>query len=438
MNVVTEEPYISAWQEYIEWVELDGGESIEFKEFLAWKDEGNTTQIYRKKAREVAMAQAEVEQAAALKAKKQRQALEEQEAREKKAKALEREKERASREKITVQTEEQSTESESLSQRLKGGRGKAVTNRSPSITTHPETITIDSSDDSDSLLDCLPLLSRSSTTKSGKLPSSSLSPRQSPAPRSSLLPIPEHTARKKRQNQSESSTASESATDKESSDSEARALEKNLKKRARIVRHHFGEESPEISSGEDRMILAQPRPKPKRRKKVVEDEAEDVLILRQNAAKNEQEYQKRIKDQEQRARLRGMPNPLLGDEILINPGHKKTERAVVIPSFLTANLKPHQIDGLRFMWKNIVMFDGGCILAHSMGLGKTFQVVAFIYVLLTEIHSGNKDIPGKLQVINWSCAHVLCTVFMVASLLLTLNGAESNTKPNFMSFTNTF
>ncbi|KAK3808886.1 MAG: SNF2 family N-terminal domain-containing protein [Linnemannia gamsii] len=130
---------------------------------------------------------------------------------------------------------------------------------------------------------------------------------------------------------------------------------------------------------------------------VPRDEAQDVLLLRQNAVKNEQEYQKRIKDQEQRAKIRGAANPLLGDEVLINPGHKKTERAVVIPPFLAGNLKPHQIDGLRFMWKNIVMFDGGCILAHSMGLGKTFQVVAFIYVLLTEIHSGNKDIPAKLQ-----------------------------------------
>ncbi|KAG0294735.1 hypothetical protein BGZ96_000571 [Linnemannia gamsii] len=383
MNVVMEEPYISAWQEYIEWVELDGGESIEFKEFLAWKDEGNTTQIYREKAREVAMAQAEVDQAAALKAKKERQAHEEQEVRE--------EKEHASQEKNAV------TESESSSQRSEGGKGKAMTNRSPITTTHPETITIDSSDDTDLPLDRLPSHSQRSTTKSRKLPSLSLSPKQSPAPHSPLSPALKHTAHKKRQNQSDSKSASESATDKEGSGSEARVLEKNLKKRTRIARNHFGEDSPEISSCEDSVMPAQPRPKPKRHKKMVEDEAEDVLILRQNAAKNEQEYQKRIKDQEQRARLRGTPNPLLGDETLINPGHKKTERAVVIPSFLTANLKPHQIDGLRFMWKNIVMFDGGCILAHSMGLGKTFQVVAFIYVLLTEIHSGNKDIPSKLQ-----------------------------------------
>ncbi|KAF9137324.1 hypothetical protein BGX30_010336 [Mortierella sp. GBA39] len=383
INVVMEEPYISAWQEYIEWVELDGGDSIELKEFLAWKDEGNTTHIYREKAREVAQAQAVTDRAAALNAKMEKQTQDEQEARDKKAKEK-------NGENRATDIEERSTMSEGSSRRLKGGKGKSTTKR-PSFTSHPETITIESSDDTDSIQRRLPVASRRSTTKP-KTESSSSS--------SSLSPVPKRPTRKELQDLTESDTASESATDKESSDAEARRLEENLKKRPRAARNHFGDGSPEVSSGDDHIFQSQPRPIPKRRKAVVEDEAQDVRILRLNAAKNEEEYQKRIKDQEQRAKIRGAPNPLLGDEVLINPGHKKTERAVVIPSFLTVNLKPHQIDGLRFIWKNIIMFDGGCILAHSMGLGKTFQVVAFIYVLLTEIHSGNKDIPAKLQ--NWA------------------------------------
>ncbi|KAG9062946.1 hypothetical protein KI688_004546 [Linnemannia hyalina] len=382
INVVMEEPYISAWQEYIEWVELDGGDSIELKEFLAWKDEGNTTQIYREKAREVAQAQAVTDRAAALNSKKEKQTQDEQdeqEARDNKAKEM-------NGEKRATDIEERSSTSEGSSRRLKGGKGKSTTKR-PSFTSHPETITIESSDDTDSIQKRLPVASRRSTTK----------PRTESSSSTSSSPGPERPTRKELQDLTESDTASESATDKEDLDAEARRLEKNLKKRPRAARNHFGDGSPEVSSGDDRIFQSQPRPTPKRRKAVIEDEAQDVRILRLNAAKNEEEYQKRIKDQEQRAKIRGAPNPLLGDEVLINPGHKKTERAVIIPSFLTVNLKPHQIDGLRFIWKNIIMFDGGCILAHSMGLGKTFQVVAFIYVLLTEIHSGNKDIPAKLQ-----------------------------------------
>ncbi|KAF9202314.1 hypothetical protein BGZ49_007501 [Haplosporangium sp. Z 27] len=171
----------------------------------------------------------------------------------------------------------------------------------------------------------------------------------------------------------------------------------NFKKRPRIIRTKFGDYSSESSNSAEEEMINQSKPASKRRVRNNRDEAEDVLRLRKDAAKNELELKKRIKEQETRAKLRGSMGPLHEDEILINPGHKKTERGVAIPAFLATQLKPHQIDGVRFMWKNVVMFDGGCILAHSMGLGKTFQVIAFVYVLLREIQAGNKDIPQKLQ-----------------------------------------
>ena len=168
-----------------------------------------------------------------------------------------------------------------------------------------------------------------------------------------------------------------------------------------MARHHFGDSMSEVSATEDESGSESNQPRRKRKGKVpppMLDEAEEVLRLRKDAERNEIELQKRIKEQELRGRIRASMGPLKEDEILINPGHKKTENGVAIPAFLARNLKPHQVDGIRFMWKNIVMFDNGCILAHSMGLGKTFQVVAFVYVLLREIQAGNKDIPKKLQV----------------------------------------
>ena len=44
--------------------------------------------------------------------------------------------------------------------------------------------------------------------------------------------------------------------------------------------------------------------------------------------------------------------------------------------------KPHQVGGIRFLYEMVVGRGSGCLLAHSMGLGKTFQVCAFSEIFL--------------------------------------------------------
>ncbi|OLY80789.1 Protein CHROMATIN REMODELING 20 [Smittium mucronatum] len=83
------------------------------------------------------------------------------------------------------------------------------------------------------------------------------------------------------------------------------------------------------------------------------------------------------------------------EPILVNPGHSKSEADVFIPEFLGKWLKPHQIEGIQFMWRNVVMFhkgyensqQHGCVIAHAMGLGKTLQVITFVYTLLNAIEN---------------------------------------------------
>jgi len=84
-------------------------------------------------------------------------------------------------------------------------------------------------------------------------------------------------------------------------------------------------------------------------------------------------------------------------QVLVNIGHPEDESPVFLAPQLAATAKPHQIGGIRFLYDNIIESQQrfstsqgfGCILAHSMGLGKTFQVVSFTDIFLSST-SGKK------------------------------------------------
>ncbi|XP_054817178.1 protein CHROMATIN REMODELING 20 isoform X2 [Prosopis cineraria] len=96
----------------------------------------------------------------------------------------------------------------------------------------------------------------------------------------------------------------------------------------------------------------------------------------------------------------GASSEVLGDALtgyVVNVVREKGEEAVRIPPSTSAKLKAHQIAGIRFMWENIIQSirkvkSGdkglGCILAHTMGLGKTFQVITFLYTAMRSTDLG--------------------------------------------------
>lgn len=93
---------------------------------------------------------------------------------------------------------------------------------------------------------------------------------------------------------------------------------------------------------------------------------------------------------------------VLGDALtgyVVNVVREEGEEAVRIPPSISSKLKVHQISGIRFMWENIIQSIGkarsgdaglGCILAHTMGLGKTFQVITFLYSAMRSVDLGLK------------------------------------------------
>ncbi|KAJ8266440.1 hypothetical protein GJAV_G00130440 [Gymnothorax javanicus] len=134
-------------------------------------------------------------------------------------------------------------------------------------------------------------------------------------------------------------------------------------------------------------------------RRIIDDEG--LRSETQNALKEEEDRRKRISEREQsRGHLREVI--VIDDDVSSEPCSRTSklvlemdeetrQPAVQVHRNLLIMLKPHQVDGVQFMWdcccesmQKIETSPGsGCILAHCMGLGKTLQAVTFLHTMLT-------------------------------------------------------
>jgi DNA repair and recombination RAD54-like protein len=102
---------------------------------------------------------------------------------------------------------------------------------------------------------------------------------------------------------------------------------------------------------------------------------------------------------------------ILGIKKKVEGEHPKVP--VVIDPRLTKVLRPHQIEGVRFMYRCVTgMIDeraNGCIMADEMGLGKTLQCITLMWTLLKQAPEAGKSTIQKAIVVcpstlvrNWA------------------------------------
>ncbi|THU88409.1 DNA repair protein, SNF2 family [Dendrothele bispora CBS 962.96] len=137
----------------------------------------------------------------------------------------------------------------------------------------------------------------------------------------------------------------------------------------------------------------------------------------------EEEKMERLKEQEKERALKeaqektvGMYNPHKSLKSLLGEGKEKQKAEkvpVVIDPRLSKVLRPHQVEGVKFLYKCTtgMMVDNqyGCIMADEMGLGKTLQCIALLWTLIKQSpHAGKPSIekciiacPSSL-VKNWA------------------------------------
>lgn len=107
------------------------------------------------------------------------------------------------------------------------------------------------------------------------------------------------------------------------------------------------------------------------RKEVVEDAT--AKARREALGKEMRNMARRARGERTRNMLAGVVNAGM---IRINIGKYARDNDIFFHPSLADVLKPHQVEGIRFMWQQLVQTgeNRGALLAHTMGLGKTLQV----------------------------------------------------------------
>ncbi|KAJ3895652.1 DNA repair protein, SNF2 family [Lentinula edodes] len=101
---------------------------------------------------------------------------------------------------------------------------------------------------------------------------------------------------------------------------------------------------------------------------------------------------------EAEAKTAGMFNPHKSLKVMLGEGKDKKDKVgkvpVVIDPRLSKVLRPHQVEGVKFLYKCTtgMMVDNqyGCIMADEMGLGKTLQCIALMWTLIKQSPHASK------------------------------------------------
>jgi SNF2 family DNA or RNA helicase len=87
------------------------------------------------------------------------------------------------------------------------------------------------------------------------------------------------------------------------------------------------------------------------------------------------------------------------ERIIINETKRDEEGFIYVHDHIARRIKPHQVEGVRFMWSQVVLKEGaqqGCLLAHTMGLGKTMQVITLLVAIIEAATSSDSSITSQI------------------------------------------
>ncbi|KAJ4424987.1 hypothetical protein N0V82_000269 [Gnomoniopsis sp. IMI 355080] len=102
---------------------------------------------------------------------------------------------------------------------------------------------------------------------------------------------------------------------------------------------------------------------------------------------------------------------------VINESKEAGQGLICVHPHIAYRIRPHQLEGVRFMWDEITKdTHKGCLLAHTMGLGKTMQTITLLSALAeaatSEDDTVSSQIPEHLKAMK---VVILCPVNVLSN-----------------------
>lgn len=125
----------------------------------------------------------------------------------------------------------------------------------------------------------------------------------------------------------------------------------------------------------------------------------------QEALSQQRDDRYRVQEQERRRQMmlaKFQSQEAIGEarNVIVN---SVEEVPILLDQHIARKIKPHQESGVQFIWRELVedKKHQGCLLAHTMGLGKTMQVISFL-VTLAQCNASERPevrnlVPKKLR-----------------------------------------
>ncbi|EME42903.1 hypothetical protein DOTSEDRAFT_115246, partial [Dothistroma septosporum NZE10] len=142
---------------------------------------------------------------------------------------------------------------------------------------------------------------------------------------------------------------------------------------------------------------------PHRKRKRRVEESASALQSQNNAAKRMERFKTHKAQASNSQQLVAMvQRDPTNSKIPINSVKSEDDESIYVHQRIAQVMKGHQIDGVQFMWREITADDGGdtspqgCLLTHTMGLGKTMQTIAVLVAVNEAAQSQNLKVSRQL------------------------------------------